>query len=119
MNLRKGHNYSAVFADLMTNRVLFATPGEDSAVWEASAAEMLRHNGHPNAMQYVAINMSSAYPKGVCDNLWNAWVVCDKFPVIQNVVEAFDHVRKADNRAMPRQRREGGPVGANPVDAGQ
>jgi len=26
---------------------------------------LLLHNGHPNAMQHVAINMSAAYTKGV------------------------------------------------------
>jgi hypothetical protein len=32
MNRRKGHNYLTVFADLMTKRVLFVTPGKDSPI---------------------------------------------------------------------------------------
>jgi transposase len=43
--------------------------------------------------------MSAAYTGGVIDNLGNAQVVCDKFHVIQNVVEACDQVRKAESRA--------------------
>jgi len=49
---------------------------------------LLRHTGHPKAIQYVAIDMSSAYIKGVSDNFGNAQVVYDKFHIIQNVVEA-------------------------------
>ena len=99
MNRRKGHNYLTVFADLLAKRVLFATPGKDAWVWAAFAAELLRHNGHPKAIQHVAIDMSAAYTKGVSDNLGNARVVYDKFHVIQNVVEACDRARKAESRA--------------------
>ena len=60
MNRRKGHNYLKVFADLMSKRVLFATPGKDASVWAASAAKLVRHNGHPEAIQHVAIGMSTA-----------------------------------------------------------
>jgi len=104
MNRRKGHNYLTVFADLLTKRVLFATPGKDASVWEAFAAELLRHNGHPKAIQYVAIDMSPAYIKGVSDNLGNAQVVFDKFHVIQNVVEACDRVRKVESRSNAGKR---------------
>ena len=104
MNRRKGHNYLTVFADLLTKRVLFATPGKDASVWEAFAAELLRHNGHPKAIQYVAIDMSPAYIKGVNGNLGNAQVVYDKFHVIQNVVEACDRVRKVESRSNAGKR---------------
>ena len=99
MNRRKGHNYLTVFADLLASRVLFATPGKDASVWEAFAAELLRHNGHPKAIRRVAIDMSAAYTKGVASNLGNAQVVYDKFHVIQNVVEACDQVRKVESRS--------------------
>jgi transposase len=99
MNRRKGHKYLTVFTDLVANRVLFATPGKDASVWAAFAAELLRHNGHPKAIQHVAIDMSAVYTKGVSNNLGNVQVVSDKFHVIQNVVEACDQVRKAESRA--------------------
>ena len=98
MNRRKD-NYLTVFADLVAKRVLLATPGKDASVWAAFAEELLRYNGHPKAIQCVAIDMSVAYAKGVSDNLGNARVVYDKFHVIQNVVEACDQVRKAESRA--------------------
>jgi transposase len=78
---------------------VFRKSGEDAPVWAAFAADLLLHNGHPKAIQHVAIDMSAAYTKGVSDNLGNARVVYDKFHVIQNVVEACDQVRKAESRA--------------------
>ncbi len=60
MNRRKGHNYLTVFADLLAQRVLFDTPGKDASDWAAFATELLRHSGHPKAIQYVAIDMSAA-----------------------------------------------------------
>jgi len=60
MNRRKGHNYLTVFADLMTKRVPFATPGKDATVWEAFAVELQQYNGHLKAIQYVTIDMSAA-----------------------------------------------------------
>jgi transposase len=99
MNRRKRHNYLTVFADLRAKRPLFATPAKESSVWERLAAELLRHNGHPKAIQHVAIDMSAAYAKGVSDNLGNARVVYDKFHVIQNVVEACDQVGTAESLA--------------------
>ena len=60
MNRRKGHNYLTVFADLVAKRVLFAPRGKDAFVWAAFAAELLRHDGHPKAIQHVAIDMSAA-----------------------------------------------------------
>ena len=104
MNRRKGHNYLTVFADLVAKRVIFATPGKDASVWAAFAEELLRHNGHPKPIQYVAIDMSPAYIKGVSNNLGNAQVVYDKFHVIQNVVEACDRVRKVESRSNAGKR---------------
>jgi hypothetical protein len=38
INEPKEQNYLTVFMHLMTKRVLFASPGNDSSVWEAFAA---------------------------------------------------------------------------------
>jgi transposase len=90
MNRRKEHNRLTVFADLMTERMLFASPGKDSSVWGAFAEELLWQNDHPKAIQHEGIDMSAAYTKCVSDNRGNAQVVYDKFHVIQNEAEACD-----------------------------
>jgi transposase len=99
MNRRKGHHYLTVFADLVAERVFFAPPGKDATVWAAFAAVLLRQNGHPEAIQHVAIDLSAAYAKGVSDNLGNTQVVYEKFQFIQNVMEACAQVRKVESRA--------------------
>ena len=99
MNRRNGHNYLTMFADLMTKLVRLATRGLGASVWAAFAEELLQHNGHPKAIQHVAIDMSAACTKGVSDNLGIAQVVYDKFHVIQNGVEACHQVRDAESRA--------------------
>ena len=105
MNRRKGHNHLTVFADLVAKRVIFATPGKDSSTWEAFAAELLKHNGHPKAITQIAVDMSAAYAKGVRENFGNAQIVNDKFHVVQNVVEACDEVRKSES-AISSENRE-------------
>ncbi len=52
----------------------------------------MQHNGHPKAIQPVAIDMSTGLPKGVSDNLGNGRVVHDKFDVFRNLVEACNQV---------------------------
>jgi transposase len=99
MNRHKGYNYLMVSADLVSKMGLVVTPGEDASVWEAFATQLLRNNGHPKAIQHVAIDISAAYAKGVSYNLGKAQMVCDKFPVIQNVLVVCDQIRKAEKRA--------------------
>jgi hypothetical protein len=45
-----------VFANLIAKRVFFVTPGKDAWVWDAFAADLLRYNCHPKAIQLVAID---------------------------------------------------------------
>jgi hypothetical protein len=45
----------------MFKRVLFAPPGKDASFWEPFAAELLRHNAHPKAIEHLAIDMNGAY----------------------------------------------------------
>lgn len=103
MSRRKGHNYLTVFADLESKRVLFATPGKDADTFWAFVKEMDKHNGHPKSITQAAIDMSSAYQKGVRGYLGNARIVFDKYHVVALVNAAVDQVRRMEAR-------EGGPL---------
>jgi transposase len=81
------HNYLTVFADLRDKRVIYATEGKEARAWESFVAEMQAHNAHPKQITQAAIDMSSAYIKGVKENLGNAEIVFDKFHVIAQVNE--------------------------------
>lgn len=98
MNLRKGHEYLTVFADLAARRVIFATEGKDHTTFRTFCDELLRHNGHPHALTHVAIDMSAAYRKGVRDNLRHATITHDPFHVVALVGQAVDEVRRLEAR---------------------
>lgn len=100
MNRRKGHNYLTVFADLIQRRVLFATEGKDAATWQAFVDELVKHNGHPKAIQQAAIDMSPSYIRGVKDNLGNAAIVFDKFHVVSQVNEGVEQVRRLEAQSQ-------------------
>jgi hypothetical protein len=97
VNRRRGRNYLMVFADLIANRELFATPRKNSSFSEY----LLRNcNGACTIpkLQPVVIEMSWASPKWVNDNCGTARLVHDNFQVIQNFVVICNKIRKASNR---------------------
>jgi transposase len=105
MNIRKGHNYLTVFADLKGKRVIYATEGKGAAAWERFVAEMQAHNAHPKQVTQAAIDMSPAYIKGVKENLGNAEIVFDKFHVIAQINEGVEKVRRLEAQASETARR--------------
>jgi len=98
MSRRKGHNYLTVFCDLLAKRVVFATPGKDAATWNEFREALIAHNGHPQSIKHVSMDMSKAYMNGVKETCHNAEIVFDKFHVIQNTNRAVDKVRRAEFR---------------------
>ena len=96
MNRRKGHNYLTVFCDLDARRLLFATPGRDSLVWEKFAGVLREHGGDPAAVTQVSIDMSPAYRQGVAACFTRAELVFDKFHVIGHAGTAVDTVRRLE-----------------------
>jgi transposase len=98
MNVRKGHHYLSVFADLIDKRVLFATEGKDAQTWARFARELIKHNGDPQALKQVSMDMSGAYQSGAANTCPQAQLVFDKFHVIKNANEALDQVRRAELR---------------------
>jgi transposase len=98
MNIRKGHNYITVFADLVAKRVIFATEGKDAQTWTRFVEELEKHNGHRHAITQASMDMSAAYKSGVAENCRNAQVVFDKFHIIKNANEAVDAVRRVELR---------------------
>jgi transposase len=106
MNRKKGHNYLTVFVDLQAKRVLLAVEGKDASVWERFTEELGKHNGHPQAITQIAIDMSPAYKKGVREHFGNATVVFDKFHVVSQVVQAVDEVRRLEARTDSQARSE-------------
>lgn len=116
-SLRKGHDYVAVFHDLQTKRLLFATPGKDHTTVQAFAADLRAHGGEPAAVAHVCMDMSAAFLKGAAEHLPHAQVSFDRFHVVALAHAAMDEVRSAEwkteaaqvrtelGELSPRQRR--------------
>jgi transposase len=98
MQMRKGHDYLSVFADLVGKRVLFAVEGNDQATWAHFVQALEKHNGHRHAITQASMDMSHAYQNGVAEHGRNAQVVFDKFHGLKNANEAVDKVRRAELR---------------------
>jgi transposase len=84
--------------------VLFATEGKDANTIAAFAADLTEHDGDPNAISEVCIDMSPAFIKGVGDNLANAKITFDKFHAVKIVNHAVDAVRRAEQKNQPSLR---------------
>lgn len=95
---RKGHKYLTLFADMVAKRVLYATPGRDSATWKRFVKELRKHLGNRKKIKCVSMDMSVPYQKGIADNCPNAEVVFDKFHLIAKANEAVNKVRNAEIR---------------------
>ena len=98
MSVRKGLEYTSVFADLVARRVMFATEGKDKETRMQFVEALEKHNGHSHSITQASMDMSQAYQSGVAENCRNAQVVFDKFHVIKNASEAVDKVRRAEVR---------------------
>ena len=98
---RRGHNYVSLFVDMQARKVLFVTPGKDSATVAAFAEDLQAHQGDPGAITEVSIDMSPAFTKGVTAQLPNASITFDKFHVTKMVNEAVDEVRRLERKDHP------------------
>jgi transposase len=97
MSVRKGHNHTCVFCDLLGKRVLFAVKGRDKKVWEAFVQATGAHNSRPRAIREVSMYMRAAYIAGLEENIGSqAVMIFDKYHVIAHVNDAVNTVCTAE-----------------------
>ena len=70
------------------------TPERTAASVGQFVSVMHAHGAEPAQVQLAAIDMSTAYQKGVREHLPNAQIVFDRFHVMQLAGKALDEVRK-------------------------
>jgi len=95
---RRGHNYITLFVDIGQARVVFATEGKDAETVAAFADDLAAHNGDPEAVAEVCIDMSPGFIKGTADSLPRAAVTFDKFHAVKIINDAVDRVRRAERK---------------------
>lgn len=95
---KKGHSYVTIFADLESRRVIHACEGKDSGTIKNFTESLQEKGGCKENIEVVSMDMSPAFISGVIDNLPNAWMVFDKFHLVQALNKALDEVRIAERK---------------------
>lgn len=97
----RGHDYVTLAADAERRAVVFVTEGRAADTIEALASDLYAHDGSPEAIESVSIDMSPAFIKGVTENLPNARITFDKFHVVAHASSAIDETRRIEQRTDP------------------
>ena len=96
---RKGKRYATVVVDIDPSgekpaRLLHMSPEAKGRNIGKFTDEMAKHGACPEQVRIAAIDMSTAYRKGVAEHLPMAEVAFDRFHVMKKAGEAVDQVRK-------------------------
>lgn len=97
----RGHEYVTVVADAERRAVICVTEGKDADAIATFVRDLSEHNGSPEAIESVSIDMSPAYIKGIREQLPNARVTFDKFHVIAHASAAVDQMRRTEQKVDP------------------
>lgn len=99
----RGHDYLTLAADAAPERraVIFVTEGREAEAIERLAEDLRAHNGDPQSIRSVSIDMSPAFIKGVTEQLPNAQITFDKYHVVAHAGHALDQTRRLEQRTDP------------------
>ncbi len=106
----RGHDYVTVAADARKRRVLFVGEGRGADTVGQFARNLVMRGGAPEAIQFVSIDMSPAFIKGVAKHLPHARITFDKFHVVAHASRALDETRRLEQRVEPGIKGMRGPV---------
>ena len=98
---KRGQDYISLFVDIDARKVVYVTEGNDAKTVARFADHVDDHNSDASRIKEVCIDMSSAYIKGVTENLTEAEITFDKFHAVKLVNDAVDQVRRAERRERP------------------
>ena len=98
---RRGHNYLTIAADARDRRVVFVTEGRDATTIARFAEHLAEHEGTPEQVRAVSIDMSNAFIKGVADHLPNSRITFDKFHLVAHASAALDRTRRLEQTTDP------------------
>lgn len=92
----KGHSYITLVHDLERARLIYATPGKDASTVQRFTEDFKSHQGRPEAIQVVCMDMSKAFIAGTGQHLPQAAIAFDGFHVVQMANRAVDAVRREE-----------------------
>ena len=95
----RGHDYITLVHDLQDSRLIYATPGKDATTVQRFCEDLKGHQGKPEQIEVVCMDMSKAFIAGAARSLPGAAVAFDRFHVIQMANKAVDAVRREEARS--------------------
>jgi transposase len=98
---RRGQNYLTFAADAEARKVVFVTEGRDSKTVKEFSQFLSEHQGKPEHITSVSMDMSAAFIKGVTKHLPNARITFDKFHVVAHASGAVDQMRRLEQKTDP------------------
>ena len=99
---KRGQDYISLFVDMDARKVVYVTEGNDAETVARFADHVDDHNSDASRIKEACIDMSSAYIKGVTENLTEAEITFDKFHAVKLVNDAVDQVRRAESKNRPQ-----------------
>ncbi len=88
-------------ADAEARKVVFVTQGRDSKTVKEFSEFLSQHQGKPEQITSVSMDMSPAFIKGVTKHLPNARITFDKFHVVAHASSAVDQIRRLEQKTDP------------------
>ena len=98
---KRGHDYISLFVDIDRHRVVYIADGRDSGAIHQFKDHLVNHQGEPENIEQVCIDMSAAFIKGAAEALPKAQITFDKFHAVKLVNDAVDKVRRAESKTRP------------------
>jgi transposase len=97
----RGHRYLTFVADAIERKIIFVTPDKDAKTIAAFSEHLKSHQGNPEQIRSVSVDMSPAFIKGVTQHLPNARITFDKFHVIGHASTAVEKTRRLEQKTDP------------------
>ena len=94
----KGHSYITLVHDLSKAQLIYATPGKDASTVQRFTQDLKTHQGKPESIEVICMDMSKAFVAGAAKHLPAAAVAFDGFHVVQLANKAVDAVRREETR---------------------
>jgi transposase len=75
---RRGQNYITLFMDMVTQSLLFATEGRDTATAKAFREDLIAHGGKAENIEEACMDMHQAFINGIHAYFPNAHLTFDR-----------------------------------------
>ena len=95
---RKGHDNITLFVDLLKRRTIFISECKDHETVKSFVGDVKAHNGTPDKIANVSLDMSPAFIKGINAYLPKAEIIFDRYHIMKVINTAVDEVRKQESK---------------------